>query len=226
MAFDVTRGGAHVCVQLRRLALDPSARYLYANCNNGDDVADALQVWTIEPSGAIALLLQVITRMEQPPRDARRCSFSPRLHSFTAEEPRLRTLPRRRSTLRTRVEFDQRLPRLTEVRFPAHVETDILGSPLHEGRSLVWSMGRRHFHGSTKGRALNMRQAATSNLKAEVKVPGAERAIVDEAKVRDYVLATEHPIGRAKARFLAHLGFERESWGSPRSSVRSRARRG
>jgi hypothetical protein len=38
-----------------------------------------------------------------------------------------------------------------------HVESDILGRPLHEGRSLVWSMGLPQIHGSTKGRALNMR---------------------------------------------------------------------
>lgn len=54
--FDVTGGGEHVCVQIRRLAMHPSGRYLYANCNNGRGVADALQLWAIERDGSIALL--------------------------------------------------------------------------------------------------------------------------------------------------------------------------
>jgi hypothetical protein len=41
-----------------------------------------------------------------------------------------------------------------------HVESDILGRPLHEGRSLVWSTVLSQLHGSTKGRALNMRYTA------------------------------------------------------------------
>jgi hypothetical protein len=42
-----------------------------------------------------------------------------------------------------------------------------------------------------------------------VKIPGAERAFVDPAKVRDYLLSPEHPVGRAKAQFFVQLGFER-----------------
>lgn len=54
--FDVTAGGEHVCVQVRRLAVHPSSRYLYANCNNGTGVADALQLWAIERDGSLALV--------------------------------------------------------------------------------------------------------------------------------------------------------------------------
>lgn len=54
--FDVTAGGEHVCVQIRRLAVHPSRRYLYANCNNGSGVEDALQLWAIERDGSIALV--------------------------------------------------------------------------------------------------------------------------------------------------------------------------
>lgn len=43
-------------------------------------------------------------------------------------------------------------------------------------------------------------------------MPGAERAIVEPAKVRDYLLSTEHPVGRTKARFFAALGFTRSEW--------------
>jgi hypothetical protein len=37
------------------------------------------------------------------------------------------------------------------------IERDILGGPFHESRSLLWSTGPRRLHGSSKGRALNMR---------------------------------------------------------------------
>jgi hypothetical protein len=39
-----------------------------------------------------------------------------------------------------------------------HIQRDILGGPFHESRSLLLgSMGLRRFHGSSKGRAFNMR---------------------------------------------------------------------
>lgn len=45
-----------------------------------------------------------------------------------------------------------------------------------------------------------------------MKIPGAERAIVDEVKVRDYLLSPEHRVGSAKARFFAQLGFDHRTW--------------
>jgi hypothetical protein len=45
-----------------------------------------------------------------------------------------------------------------------------------------------------------------------LQLPNAGRAVVDPAKVRDYVLAPEHPVGRAKARFFTALGFTRAEW--------------
>jgi hypothetical protein len=45
-----------------------------------------------------------------------------------------------------------------------------------------------------------------------VNIPGAERAVLDPAKVQNYLLSPEHPVGRAKARFFAQLGFSRENW--------------
>lgn len=47
---------------------------------------------------------------------------------------------------------------------------------------------------------------------AHLKLPNAERAVVDPAKVRDYLLSPEHPLGRAKARFFAAVGFTRAAW--------------
>lgn len=43
-----------------------------------------------------------------------------------------------------------------------------------------------------------------------MKVPNGASAIVDERKVRDYLLSTTHPVGRYKAQFFASLGFRRE----------------
>lgn len=38
-------------------------------------------------------------------------------------------------------------------------------------------------------------------------VPNCDRAIVERAKVADYLLSASHPIGRAKARFFKRFGF-------------------
>lgn len=45
-----------------------------------------------------------------------------------------------------------------------------------------------------------------------MKLPAAERAFVDPAKVRDYLLNPHHPVGSAKARFFTALGFTRRRW--------------
>ncbi len=42
---------------------------------------------------------------------------------------------------------------------------------------------------------------------AEMKLPGAESAIVDEQKVREYLLGESHPVGRFKAAFFNSLGY-------------------
>ena len=43
-------------------------------------------------------------------------------------------------------------------------------------------------------------------------LPGADHAILDDAKVRDYLLSLEHPIGRFKAAFFSSLGYTRDQW--------------
>ena len=45
-----------------------------------------------------------------------------------------------------------------------------------------------------------------------MKLPGADRTIVDAAKVRDYLLSPEHPVGRFKAVFFGALGYTRDQW--------------
>jgi hypothetical protein len=43
-------------------------------------------------------------------------------------------------------------------------------------------------------------------------LPNAERALIDPAKLHDYLLSSSHPIGRFKARFFAGLGFVALDW--------------
>ena len=43
-------------------------------------------------------------------------------------------------------------------------------------------------------------------------LPGAERAVVDPAKVRDYLLSASHPVGRFKAQFFVALGYSQDRW--------------
>jgi hypothetical protein len=59
-----------------------------------------------------------------------------------------------------------------------------------------------------------------------VKLPAADRAVVDERKVREYLLSHSHPIGRFKAAFFARAGFRAENWHEFASAVRDLALRG
>ena len=43
-------------------------------------------------------------------------------------------------------------------------------------------------------------------------IPNADRATIDPAKLRDYLLSATHPIGRFKARFFNALGFAADRW--------------
>jgi hypothetical protein len=43
-------------------------------------------------------------------------------------------------------------------------------------------------------------------------LPNAEHAVVQPAKLRDYLLAQAHPVGRFKARFFCGLGYTSEGW--------------
>lgn len=45
-----------------------------------------------------------------------------------------------------------------------------------------------------------------------MKIPGANRAFVDAAKLKDYLLSPTHDEGRFKARFFRSLGFRQETW--------------
>ena len=45
-----------------------------------------------------------------------------------------------------------------------------------------------------------------------MRVPRADFARIDPAKVRDYLLSPSHPVGRFKAAFFGALGYTQENW--------------
>jgi len=57
-------------------------------------------------------------------------------------------------------------------------------------------------------------------------LPNAERAVVDEAKIRGYLLSEAHPVGRFKARVLVSLGYAADQWERLRDDVLAIARSG
>jgi hypothetical protein len=45
-----------------------------------------------------------------------------------------------------------------------------------------------------------------------MRIPFADRAVIDPIKLRDYLLSQKHPLGRHKARFFRALGYQRSNW--------------
>jgi uncharacterized protein DUF6883 len=56
-----------------------------------------------------------------------------------------------------------------------------------------------------------------------VTLPSAERAVVQAAKLRDYLLSPSHPVGRFKAAFFVGLGYSQESWQTLAADLRRHA---
>lgn len=56
-----------------------------------------------------------------------------------------------------------------------------------------------------------------------MKLANPERAVVDPAKVRDYLLSPEHPVGRFKAAVFAAAGYERADWPRLQTDLRATA---
>ncbi len=52
-------------------------------------------------------------------------------------------------------------------------------------------------------------------------LPHAVSAVIDQAKLRDYLLSQAHPVGRFKARFFAALGFSADRWVELETALRS-----
>jgi uncharacterized protein DUF6883 len=49
----------------------------------------------------------------------------------------------------------------------------------------------------------------------------ADEAEIDPEKLRGYLLSTDHPHGRFKARFFAALGFRADRWEELESAIRT-----
>lgn len=52
-------------------------------------------------------------------------------------------------------------------------------------------------------------------------LPNADRAEIDPAKLRDYLLSSDHPLGRFKARFFGALGFSADRWEQLEAALRA-----
>ena len=50
-------------------------------------------------------------------------------------------------------------------------------------------------------------------------LPDADRAVVDDAKLRDYLLASGRPLGRFKARLFVSLGYTAKEWERLRDDI-------
>jgi len=46
----------------------------------------------------------------------------------------------------------------------------------------------------------------------KLKLPNTDKAIIPEAKIRDYLLSTVHPIGRFKFIIFRNLGYSSDNW--------------
>ena len=52
-------------------------------------------------------------------------------------------------------------------------------------------------------------------------MPNAEHAIIEQGKLKGYLLSEVHPVGRFKARFFAGLGFTADNWRELDAALRS-----
>ena len=52
-----------------------------------------------------------------------------------------------------------------------------------------------------------------------MKLPNSDHAVVDERKVRDYLLSPSHPVGRFKAAIFAAVGFDDHNWSAFRDQL-------
>ena len=54
-----------------------------------------------------------------------------------------------------------------------------------------------------------------------MKLPNTSRAIIEPAKLRDYLLSPAHPVGRFKAPFFVALGFSQDQWSRLEADLRA-----
>ena len=54
-----------------------------------------------------------------------------------------------------------------------------------------------------------------------LRIPNADRAIIEPAKVHGYLLSRSHPVGRFKATFFLALGYSPDGWRELEADLRS-----
>jgi len=59
-----------------------------------------------------------------------------------------------------------------------------------------------------------------------MRLPNAERVVIEPQKLKMYLLSPEHPVGRLKAAFFYALGFTRQNWERLELELRTLARAG
>jgi glucose-6-phosphate 1-dehydrogenase len=53
-----------------------------------------------------------------------------------------------------------------------------------------------------------------------MKIPNADRAVIEPAKLSEYLLNTEHQRGGAKAKLLIYFGYSPENWQQLEADIR------
>jgi len=53
-----------------------------------------------------------------------------------------------------------------------------------------------------------------------MRLPHAERAIIEERKTRGYLLSSTHAVGQYKAAFFNRMGYTRGRWGDLERDLR------
>ena len=53
-----------------------------------------------------------------------------------------------------------------------------------------------------------------------MKLPNVDRAVIEPAKLQDYLLSPVHSVGRFKAPFFAALGYNQEAWRQLEADIR------
>jgi hypothetical protein len=56
------------------------------------------------------------------------------------------------------------------------------------------------------------------------RLPNVDDAVIHESKMTTYLLAVEHPVGRANARLVHHFDFRLEAWEMLRTALLAHAR--
>lgn len=54
-----------------------------------------------------------------------------------------------------------------------------------------------------------------------MRIPNADRGVIESAKVHGYLLSRTHPIGRFKAAFFVALGYSPDGWRQLEADLRS-----